>query len=228
MKCLKCNSDMEIKSIDNIEIDLCTGCGAIMLDDGEFESFSGIDPKKGLIKISRFTKVLSKLNERATLDELTGVYTRKYYVEFIKNVFENKNRPAMTFISIDIDHFKSINDTYGHDVGDTVLKEVAKKLKSALRVSRDEYLFRLGGEEFLIVLFNLNYEDSYNAAETLRKIIEAEHILLADGTNLDITISLGVAFARKSDTQETLYKRTDKLLYQAKDTGRNKLVIEKV
>ena len=226
MKCPKCNSQMDVKSMDGIEIDLCHTCAGIFLDDGEFQSFTGVDLATRTICFSRFIKVLSKLNQRAIIDDLTGVYTRKHYTEFINNVFENKQRAPITFISIDIDHFKSVNDTYGHDSGDIVLKEVAQRLKSALRVSRDEYIFRVGGEEFMAVLFNVNHEDSYNAAETLRKIVGTIPVILSDSTALDITISLGVALARSNDTPEMLYKRVDEFLYTAKETGRNQVIME--
>ncbi|MCK5218712.1 diguanylate cyclase [bacterium] len=226
MKCPKCNSQMDVKSMDGIEIDLCHTCAGIFLDDGEFQSFTGVDLATRTICFSRFIKVLSKLNQRAIIDDLTGVYTRKHYTEFINNIFENKQRAALTFISIDIDHFKSVNDTYGHDSGDIVLREVAQRLKSALRVSRDEYIFRVGGEEFLVVLLNINHEDSYNAAETLRKIVGTIPIILSDGTTLDTTISLGVALARSNDTPEMLYKRVDEFLYAAKQAGRNQVIVE--
>ena len=144
----------------------------------------------------------------------------------IKNVFVNKRHGALTLIYVDIDYFKRVNDNYGHKSGDIVLKEVAKRLKSSLRVSRDEYIFRIGGEEFVIVLFNLNREDSYNAAETLRKLIEVDPIILPDGSKLTIKISVGVALCRQTDTPDTLYKRADDLLYKAKEAGRNRVTME--
>jgi len=217
---------MELNTIDGVEIDVCPQCGGIFLDDGEFQSFTGIDPGTGLVRLSRFVKVLSKFHQKAILDELTEAYTRKYYSDFIKNVFANKRHGALTLIYVDIDYFKRVNDNYGHKSGDIVLKEVAKRLKSSLRVSRDEYIFRIGGEEFVIVLFNLNREDSYNAAETLRKLIEVDPIILPDGGKLTIKISVGVALCRQTDTPDTLYKRADDLLYKAKEAGRNRVRME--
>ena len=226
MLCVKCNSKMELNTIDGVEIDVCPQCGGIFLDDGEFQNLTGIDPGTGLVRLSRFVEVLSKFHDRAILDELTEVYTRKYYSDFIKNVFANKNRGVLTLIYVDIDYFKRVNDKHGHKSGDIVLKEVAKRLKSSLRVSRDEYIFRIGGEEFVIVLFNINREDSYNAAETLRKIIETDPIILPDGSKITINISVGVALSRQTDTPDTLYKRADNLLYKAKEAGRNRVTIE--
>lgn len=225
MICPKCGSNMEIKSIDDIEIDFCTGCAGIFLDDGEFESFTGVDPATGYIRLSKFAKVLSKLNERAIIDELTQVYTRKYFNEFLESIFNNKSRGHITLISIDIDHFKQVNTDYGHDGGDIVLKEVAVRLKSCLRTSRDDYVFRLGGEEFAIILFGLNPLDSYNEAEDLRKAVCSKPIAV-NSKEITVTISLGVAFSRSVDTPESIYKRSDELLYQAKNSGRNRTVVE--
>jgi diguanylate cyclase (GGDEF)-like protein len=227
MECPKCKGEMQTKTIDEVEIDICASCGGIFLDDGEFESFTGIDPATGFIRLSRFAKVLTKLNERAILDELTEVYTRKYFNEFMDDVFENKNHGDITLIAIDIDHFKQVNTDYGHDGGDAVLKTVATTIKNFLRTSRDDYIFRLGGEEFAIVLFNLSPDDSYYVAEAVRKIIQSTEVTLPSGEKISVTISLGVALSRSTDTKDTLYKRSDELLYDAKNSGRNRVVMEK-
>lgn len=226
MQCPKCGSDMTQNQIDQVEIDICSGCAGIFLDDGEFESFTGVDPTTGLLRLSKFVKVLSKLNERATMDELTGVYNRKFFNEFMESVFQNERRGQVTLIAIDIDHFKQFNSKYGHDGGDLVLKEVARVISMTLRTSRDDYLFRLGGEEFCMLLFNLSREDSYYAAETIRRIVGSHPLEMADGSTEYIHLSLGVALARSKDTPESFYKRADELLYEAKNTGRNRVVIQ--
>lgn len=217
---------METKSIDKVEIDICTGCAGIFLDDGEFESFTGVDPGTGLIRLSRFASVLAKLNEKAMLDELTGVYNRKYFNEVMKNVFENKNRSPLSLIAIDIDNFKTINTNHGHDGGDKILKDTASIMKSLLRPSRDDYIFRLGGEEFAILLFNLNVDDSYHTADGIRRMVELTPIQVPAGGTVNITISLGVALARPVDDPDSFYKRSDELLYKAKNTGKNRVVMD--
>lgn len=227
MNCPKCNAAMELRRIDEVEIDICSNCSGIFLDDGEFESFTGVDPGTGLIRLSRFVKVLTRLNERAILDELTQVYNRKYFNEFMETVLQNKKREPVSLIAIDIDFFKQVNTQYGHDGGDAVLREVAQRLKRTLRTSRDDYIFRLGGEEFCILLFNLNPDDSYHAADDIRKLVEIHPITLPDGAAIHVTISLGLAFLRPSDTSESLYKRADELLYEAKNSGKNRVVMEK-
>lgn len=227
MQCPKCQSEMETKKIDEVEIDLCTGCAGIFLDDGEFESFTGVDPTTGMLRISRFVKVLSKLNERATIDELTGAYNRNFFNEIMRGIFENNHRGQITMIAIDIDNFKQFNTKHGHDGGDAVLKELARLLKMHLRTSRDDYLFRPGGEEFIMLLFNVDRRDSYYTAETMRRLIAANPISMPGGGDTEyITLSLGVAMSRADDTPDSLYKRADELLYRAKNSGRNRVVVE--
>jgi diguanylate cyclase (GGDEF)-like protein len=218
---------MAVKTIDEVELDLCPACGGIFLDDGEFQNFTGVDPSTGSVKLAKFARVLSRLNERAVLDELTGVYNRKYFNEFMESLFENKVKGRITLIGIDVDHFKTVNTEFGHDGGDAVLRTVAQRLKSCIRSSRDDGVFRLGGEEFCVVLLELNAEDSFNAAENLRRLVQMDAIPMPGGQTKQITISAGVALARPTDTAESLYKRADALLYDAKNSGRNKIVMEK-
>jgi diguanylate cyclase (GGDEF)-like protein len=226
MKCPKCECVMETRSIDDIVIDMCEGCGGIFLDDGEFQSFTGLDPHTGAVKLAKFAAVLAKLNERAMLDELTGVYTRKFFAEYMAGIFANTRRGRVTLISLDIDFFKNVNTEFGHDGGDAALKAVASTLKRSMRSSRDDAVFRVGGEEFCVVLLELNAQDSFNVAENLRKLVNMQAIIMPDGREKSLTISGGVALARESDTFDSLYKRADELLYAAKGAGRNRIVME--
>lgn len=227
MNCPKCSANMEIRAIDGVEIDLCTGCGGIFLDDGEFQSFTGMDPATGFVKLSKFVKVLAKLNERAVLDELTGVYTRKYFNEYMETLFASEKRGKITLIGIDVDHFKTVNTEFGHDGGDAVLRTVAQRLKDCMRSSRDDSVFRIGGEEFCVVLLELSPDDSFHSAENLRRLVQMDPIPMPNNGEKIITISMGVALARPTDTPESLYKRADELLYEAKNSGRNRVVMEK-
>lgn len=226
MNCPKCNTEMSEKTIDDVEIDLCPSCGGIFLDDGEFQNFTGVDPSTGSVKLAKFARVLSRLNERAVLDELTGVYNRKYFNEYMDGLFQNRVRGRMTLVGIDVDHFKTVNTEFGHDGGDAVLKAVAHRLKSCIRSSRDDGVFRLGGEEFCVVFLELSPEDSFNAADNLRRLVQLDPIPMPNGGEKRITISAGVALARPTDTAESLYTRADALLYQAKNSGRNRIVME--
>ncbi|MCG5052390.1 MAG: diguanylate cyclase [Myxococcales bacterium] len=185
-----------------------------------------------LIKIGRtIFKFLSGGNiERAyheeiyrltTIDGLTQIFNKRYFMESIEREIarSNRYRRDMTLVMFDIDHFKQINDTYGHLAGDQVLKSLASTIKAKIR--REDLFARYGGEEFAIVLPEI---DGYNAqqfAEKIRRIVEATDFFF-EGTKIDVTISMGVATldAETSDAA-ALIKRADERLYEAKKAGRN-------
>ena len=154
---------------------------------------------------------ITEFTEEMYVDELTQVYNRKYL-----NVFINSVRGELCIILLDIDHFKNINDTYGHIFGDFVLKELANLLKKNIR--KDDIIIRMGGEEFLIILKEVNnIENAKAVAEKLRK--EVENYSFKDK---NITISLGVCCKRiDKDEFNNLYDAADKALYRAKESGRN-------
>lgn len=161
-----------------------------------------------------------KLIYAASHDQLTALYNRHHLNEEGGRKFSRALRyqDRLSVIMLDIDHFKEINDTYGHLVGDTILKEVAKTLNTSKR--NEDFASRFGGEEFVILLDNCALEDAHNKAEILRKNIEA---LLPQ--NVVVTASMGVAelsFAHSSF--EDLLKDADKALYEAKASGRNKVI----
>ena len=119
----------------------------------------------------------------------------------------------------DIDNFKHINDTYGHQDGDEVLTKMSALVKSNIRTN--DFLFRVGGEEFILLFSDTTLEDSKTVAQKIRKKIEEEMIKLNYGK---ITISAGLCEVTDDDTKDTLYKRVDELLYNAKRSGKNKVV----
>ena len=131
----------------------------------------------------------------------------------------------------DIDFFKKVNDTYGHAVGDCVLKNVAKTIKKELR--EEDIASRYGGEEFIFLLPHTNIEEARIVAERLRKAIEKKKINIEDYNientkEISVTISIGVSEFNKADKMpEILYKKADEALYQAKDGGRNRVVVYK-
>jgi diguanylate cyclase (GGDEF)-like protein len=185
-----------------------------------------------LIKIGRtIFKFLSGGNiERAyheeiyrltTIDGLTQIYNKRYFMESIEREIarSNRYRRDMSLVLFDVDHFKKINDTYGHLAGDQVLKHLASVIKS--RIRREDLFARYGGEEFAIVLPEI---DGYNAsqfAEKIRRIVEQSDFSF-EGTRMEVTISMGVA-TLDADTPDsaTLIKRADEYLYEAKKSGRN-------
>ena len=125
---------------------------------------------------------------------------------------------------IDIDDFKLINDTHGHLVGDQVLEILGKRLRNS--VKKDDLVGRYGGEEFVVLLF-CSRANAKGVGERLRGVISDNDFSLEDGTRLQITISVGIALRRYEDqTLESLIDRADQMLYKAKDSGKNKVVID--
>lgn len=162
------------------------------------------------------------LFELATRDNLTGLYNRNYFVDmYSKKIHESlRNKSPLTFILVDIDKFKSINDKYGHLTGDYVLRTLANILREKLRES--DVICRWGGEEFLVMCPDTNLERAIFVAEKIRKAV-AEYIFK---NNIRSTISLGVTQWREDDQAEDVFKRADNSLYLAKLTGRNRTVYE--
>ena len=161
-----------------------------------------------------------KLQNMAMHDQLTGLYNRYFLLADANHKVSKSKRHnyELSVLMMDIDHFKAINDTHGHAVGDDVLKAVADSLSSEKR--KEDVLARFGGEEFVLLLDHCNVIEAEIKAEKLRAAIQA-----LQPENLDITVSIGVAQLNSKETSfsEPL-KRADEALYQAKDQGRNRVV----
>lgn len=163
--------------------------------------------------------------ELAVTDGLTGLHNRRYLDSHLKTLFNRaaaRSRPLSVCIT-DIDRFKSVNDTHGHDVGDEVLREFARRIRSTVRGA--DLACRYGGEEFVVVMPDTDAASAASIAERLRGMIEAVPFVLPGGAQLHITASIGIAsFCAGTDTPEQLLKSADKALYQAKNSGRNRVV----
>lgn len=164
-----------------------------------------------------------KLVERANTDSLTGLYNHRYYQERVRSEIkraERYDRP-MSVIMLDIDHFKSLNDTHGHPVGDTVLQELAKVLYTEARRDID-IITRYGGEEFALILPETELEGARTVAERIRLGVQRHVFEGKDGETMPVTISLGVAqFPIHSAEPEGLIMAADLAMYQSKSMGRN-------
>lgn len=181
-------------------------------------------------QVAERTAELRTLNERLELeaisDPLTGVYNRRYMVELLEREFSRARRSGapLAFLLADIDHFKRINDTFGHPAGDAALREIAAHLGAQIR--REDALCRYGGEEFLIVLGGVPAADALRRAEGIRRAIGA---LAIDGGGSPIgpiTLSIGVAiFPDHGERQATVLAAADQALYGAKSAGRNRCVL---
>jgi len=187
-------------------------------------SASLLDKKKSIyaIILSDITEEETTKHELVSLsikDKLTNIGNRKYYDDILYEHISLAQRYEHTFslILLDIDHFKKINDSLGHDVGDKVLKEYTKFIGHHLR--EVDIFCRIGGEEFVLILPHTTKDKAYLLTQKLRMLIE-NHKLITP-----ITMSFGVVEYQKGDDEEIIFKRADKALYRAKETGRNKVIL---
>lgn len=164
-----------------------------------------------------------KLNFMATRDPLTGLFNARAYYEICESLISlaRRNNSPYAVLFVDLDHFKSINDTYGHAAGDVVLKSVADCLAKNIRQS--DHLGRIGGEEFSIFLPNTSFDDAVMLAEHLRRSVEATMLAIGDG-HRKITASIGVARNRHSEqSMLEIQQQADLAMYRAKAAGRNRV-----
>ncbi len=162
-----------------------------------------------------------QLYENSIHDDLTGLYNRRYLDEVVPREIANATRfnHPISFVMMDIDHFKIINDTYGHTIGDQVLQNVAQCLKEQTRLG--DMVFRFGGEEFLAILINARADAAVHYAKRWLDSLQ-EYNLLYQGQNIRITMSMGVAeFNRDGETFMEVLQAADQAMYQAKADGRN-------
>ena len=162
------------------------------------------------------------LEHAALTDGLTGMQNRRYFDDALSEYLEEFRRIAkpIGLMILDLDHFKQINDTHGHDVGDEVLREVSRNLKDLTRYH--DVVARLGGEEFAVVAPNMNQDALIKLAERIRKAISAQAVTTGN-VRLKVTTSVGLAVWNGKESADDFYRRADKMLYQAKRQGRNRV-----
>jgi len=196
----------------------CT-MGPIRNDEGVIESIFLI--VQDVTELAVYEKKLVEMNMK---DGLTGIYNRRYLDKRLEDEYKRARRYSRDFslIVCDIDFFKKVNDTYGHQCGDLILKNVSAKIASALR--KTDCLGRYGGEEFCCILPETGLEQALLVAERIREMIQSMESLYEEQT-VKVTISLGVARLDEVMTSEKeLFSRADEALYEAKRTGRNRVV----
>ncbi len=174
--------------------------------------------------IIKNAKLLKEVQELTLVDQLTGAYNRRYFDLYMAKavVISERAELPIHLILLDIDHFKPLNDTYGHVFGDEVLKKITEVIKANSRASDD--LVRVGGEEFAILVPETRTEDCLKIAERVRQTVEETDISYKD-KKANITISLGVTRYQKGTSVAQLFEQADKALYQAKKNGRNQVVV---
>jgi diguanylate cyclase (GGDEF)-like protein/PAS domain S-box-containing protein len=178
----------------------------------------------GILGISRDVTSLERANkqlqEQTLLDELTQIKNRKAYnlkISTLLAAFERYHTP-FSIISIDIDDFKKINDTFGHDMGDKVLRSFTALIETHIR--KTDHLFRVGGEEFVLLSESKTKVDAIKLAEKIRKIVANKPLV----AKINITISMGLCEVTQGDCANSIAKRVDTLLYQAKSNGKNTVI----
>lgn len=183
------------------------------------------DANKSLeIEIQERKRISEELRNLAMTDPLTGTANRRQFLEtFSVEIQRNlRYKHSFAYLTYDIDEFKSINDTYGHDVGDSTLIYVTQKIRSVCR-EVDE-IGRLGGDEFGIILPEITPENARNVARRIRESLsEGDHYI--QGYKIPITISVGLTCYVEGDTIETIMKRADDALYSSKKNGRNRVTV---
>ena len=187
---------------------------------------------KTALRVLELEKSLKDAYEKIRLlsitDKLTGCYNRTYMDEYLAKEIARATRyhRPLSLVMADIDYFKRVNDTYGHQAGDLILKNFVLSMREGLRKDVD-WIARYGGEEFLMVMPETNFKNAMSSAERLRRIV-SESVTSYDGKEIRITASFGVVgFNPSSRTKtipwEAIIEQADKALYQAKDEGRNRV-----
>lgn len=172
---------------------------------------------------SDYERSRKKLKHEANQDRLTGVFNRRYFDrEFSERIRDCRtSATSLSLIFIDLDHFKKVNDTFGHDKGDEALKAVADLIKATCR--QDDIVARYGGEEFVVIFSKMSTKNAMTAAESIRRIVEEKS---EDFAGVKITVSIGVAtFPDHAKNCQGLIRKADAAVYRAKSSGRNQVVI---
>lgn len=198
------NMSFSIENVSNDEI------GVVV------DAFNDMTHKRKLVE--------EALEEMAVHDGLTGLYNHKYFYTSLEKEIARDDRyhNSVALLLIDIDHFKIVNDRYGHRAGDTILRSLSQRLKKRARST--DCVCRYGGEEIAIILLETNISEAQAIAEELRLLIEKEPFLIEDGRYVPITISIGVSvYSEESKDVSTMVSNADTALYQAKESGRNRV-----
>ena len=213
-----CRGEIQGKFLEKIEI--CLAC-RVFLDNIENaiikDTFALIHEQ--LMEYRQMVDAKNgELEHLANTDKITGAYNRIKFKEIIEIEIERVRRYGRPFslIMFDIDHFKEVNDTYGHNAGDYVLRTIADIVRENIRIL--DYFVRWGGDEFVIIVSDGKCDEAYTLAEKIRKIVEHYRF---DQVG-KVTISSGAVEALKSDTEDSLLKRADDAMYKAKGAGGNR------
>ncbi|NVD34271.1 sensor domain-containing diguanylate cyclase [Marinobacter lutaoensis] len=179
-----------------------------------------------ILDVSDRKRLEVELEEMATRDVLTGLYNRREATRLLEEELQraSRYRRSMALLWIDFDHFKDINDTYGHAAGDLVLRSVTRLLAESVRTV--DIVGRFGGEEFVVILPEMDARGAAETAERLRQRVSEHRCILGSGVVIPLTVSIGVAvYPDHGDQADRLFASADRAMYQAKSQGRNCVVV---
>jgi diguanylate cyclase (GGDEF)-like protein len=182
------------------------------------------DNKMDVIKKINF--MYARTKELTIIDPLTGLHNRRHFESNLEREFLRAKRynSPLSIAVIDVDFFKKINDTFGHSTGDYVLRETAFLVMNSVRTT--DMVFRYGGEEFVVILTETPQDGAVIPLERLRAAIE-KHRFVYKGEEIKVTVSIGISSDTTAATPEDMFDLADKALYQAKEAGRNRVIINK-
>jgi diguanylate cyclase (GGDEF)-like protein/PAS domain S-box-containing protein len=198
--------------------DIAVKFTALRDDNGNIIKLYGAN--QDITEQKRFEKMLS---QQARTDQMTGVNNRGYFLELLDVEIERASRYGrpLCLLMLDLDHFKSVNDTRGHAAGDEAIRTLTRVLQSS-GLRKSDFLGRMGGEEFAVALPETTLQEAADAAERVRSLMAETPICYAS-ENFSVTVSIGISEYRAGDSQETLLQRADQAMYQAKQAGRNRV-----
>lgn len=174
-------------------------------------------------KLFKARNRIRKLQETNLTDALTGIGNRRLAENKLSSALLDYQQNCQHFgvALLDIDHFKAVNDHFGHEVGDRVLRMVSNTIKANIR--QNDTATRWGGEEFVLIFDDMDAESLSAATEKLRMLIERSRLDLPDGQRINVTVSIGASLIQPDDTAESIVKRADTLMYASKENGRNRV-----
>ena len=222
------NLEIELLCKDGDKIDTLVSVTLRVDENGKRVGYQGIlrditDRKRAQAERIRALE----MEQLAITDPLTGIYNRRFFDEVAEKELERTRRSgsSLSLIMFDIDNFKQVNDTFGHLLGDEVLKNLADTCKENIRSM--DFFTRFGGEEFLVLMPDTGQESAQETAERLRSVVAGKAMATTDGSDIFITISLGIATFEdeQSVDMNTMLDRADKAMYQAKEAGRNRVMV---
>ncbi|TDT46059.1 GGDEF domain-containing protein [Fonticella tunisiensis] len=177
-----------------------------------------------MIYINKLRDIHKQLKENSIKDYLTGLYNVRFFALMLQDYNKNfkDQKEIFSIIFIDTDHFKDINDNYGHPAGDYIIKQLGMILSANCR--KDDVVFRFGGDEFAILLPGCSHDSAVEIAERIRRAVEMHEFILPDGTSIKTTVSIGVATSTDKDMDVgKIINCADAALYKAKSSGKNKV-----